>query len=210
MAETVRLGDSFSSLAERMLGDSSRWREVEQANHLPDPGLLLLDQQIRPPYAASLTVTASAPEIALQPIGHPAAHFGPVWRNSGDSGTRLALIPAHSYVFVVADEINPLSGKVIRRVITSPRLATEVAKQIGRSVPVFPNPERFGFSATNRNLTLTLGRHAQGLKPSPYQCVTQATTRRPTVRGAAILDRRGQGTRGGRHDPRNARGGLRP
>ena len=125
MAETVRLGDSFVSLAERMLGDGSRWPEVEQANRLPDPWLLLFDQQVRLPRAAgqisSLTVTAPIRETGLRSAGPPAARPIPDRERARTREDRPALIPAHSYVFVVADEINPLRGKVIRRVITSPR-----------------------------------------------------------------------------------------
>ncbi len=177
MAETVRLGDSFFSLAERMLGDGSRWPEVEQANRLPDPWLLLLDQQVRAPQAASrtvpLAVTASAPGNGVQPVGPQGAKPGSARGDAGTRGTRPALIPAHSYVFIVADEVNPLRGKVIRRVITSPKLAAEVAGRIGKPVQVFPNPERFGFSASDPASTLPLGRHAQGMKPSPFQSASR-------------------------------------
>lgn len=177
MAETVRLGDSFSSLAERMLGDGSRWQEVEQANRLPEPGLLLLDQQIRAPSTtaqdASLTVVGKAPSVGLLQTRPSGAGSGPAQRSSNARETRPALVPAHSYVFVVADEVNPLNGKVIRRVITSPKLADEVAKRIGKPVQVFPNPERFGFSASDPNSALPLGRHAQGMKPSPFQSASR-------------------------------------
>ena len=167
--DTVRLGDSFSSIAERMLGDGSRWPEVEQANRLPDPGLLLFDQQLRSPggsgHIPTLTVTASAPGNGPRsPHINSGAH-----RDTHTRGRQPALVPAHVYSFVLADEINPLNGKIIRRVITSDKLAAEVAKRIGRPVPVFPNPERLGFSASNPGSPLSPGRHAQGMKPSPYQ-----------------------------------------
>lgn len=177
MAETVRLGDSFSSIAERMLGNGSRWPEVEQANRLPQPGLLLFDQQIRSLGAAvqtpQLTVTASASGTDRQLIGPPSMNSSPARGNTGARGTMPALVPAHIYVFVVADEINPLRGKVIRRVITSPKLAAELAKRIGKPIHVFPNPERFGFSASSPASSLPLGRHAQGMKPSPYQSASR-------------------------------------
>lgn len=154
MAETVRLGDSFFSLSERMLGDGSRWPEVAQANQLPNPGLLLVDQQVRPPGTvdriSSFSVATLSSGTDLRPAGSSGMSIGSAQGKADPRGTTPALVPAHSYVFVVADEINPLRGKVIRRVITSPKLAVEVARQIGRPVQVFPNPERFGFVASDR------------------------------------------------------------
>ena len=171
MTDTVRLGDSFASLAERMLGDASRWSEIERANQLPDMGVLLVDQQVRPPLLGgrtpSLTVTMPRSQTG------PQVSEGLLAGRHGRGG-RPALVPAHSYVFIVADEVNPLSGKAIRRVITSKALAAEVAKQIGKPVHVFPNPERFGFAASDPAATLSPGRHAQGIKPSPMQSASRA------------------------------------
>ncbi len=118
-------------------------------------------------------MTASASNNGVRPLGSGGAKPAPGRGNANARGTKPALIPAHSYVFVVVDEVNPLRGKVIRRVITSSKLAAEVAGRIGKPVQLFPDPECFGFSASDPGSTLPLGRHAQGMKPSPYQSASR-------------------------------------
>jgi hypothetical protein len=69
---------------------------------------------------------------------------------------------------VLADEVNPLTRKAVRRVLVSERMAVEVGTRIGKPLAVFPNPERYGFMPTGPATELSLGRHVLGYKPSPF------------------------------------------
>ena len=71
-------------------------------------------------------------------------------------------------VFVLADDINPFTRKIVRRVVVSDKMAAELATQVGRPIKVFPYPERFGFFSTGPEALTSLGRHALGMRPSPY------------------------------------------
>lgn len=146
MSYRVRPGDSLSSIARKTLGDGSRWAEIARINGIATPDRLLIGQMLRMPAAA------------------------------GDGGSRPAqTAPAHSawtpanfYLFVLADEVNPLHRKVVRRVLVNPKMTAEAAARLGRPLAIFPNPERFGFFPSASGSPLPPGRHALGMKPSPF------------------------------------------
>lgn len=119
---------------------------MRDLNRVADPNRLLVGQVLQIP-------ARSSPQVTTAP------------RRGGDG---RSLVPANTYLFVLADEINPIRGKVIRRVLINPRLTAAMSAQLGKPIPVFPDPERFGFSAANPNTKLPLGRHALGMKPSPF------------------------------------------
>lgn len=152
MYYTVEPGDSLWRIAQRLLHDGNRWREIARDNRLSNPDLIFVGQQL-------LVNT------------HGGAGFGQGSRDGvaplGDP-RRIALIPAASYVFVLADEWDPTRAKAVRRVLVHPRMAEEASRAVGKPLKVFPNPERFGFRATAPDGTLPTGRHAIGMKPSPY------------------------------------------
>jgi hypothetical protein len=152
MYYTVEPGDSLWRIAQRLLHDGNRWREIARDNRLSNPDLIFVGQQL-------LVNT------------HGGAGFGPGSRDGvaplGDP-RRIALIPATSYVFVLADELDPTRTKLVRRVLVHPKMAEEASRAVGKPLKVFPNPERFGFRATAPDGALPIGRHAMGLKPSPY------------------------------------------
>lgn len=152
MGHVVRPGDSLSTIARACLGDGSRWPELARLNGIGPPFDILVGQVLRIPLGQS------------SGMAHP-----PLAGRPDRSGTPPhAVIPANYYLFILADEYNPLRRKVVRRVITSPRMAAWVAANHGREVEIFQNPERFGFQAKAPDAALSIGRHAQGLKPSSY------------------------------------------
>jgi LysM repeat protein len=46
---TVRRGDTLQSIAKKLLGDSSRWKEIARLNHINDPRHLTIGQKLRVP-----------------------------------------------------------------------------------------------------------------------------------------------------------------
>ncbi len=146
MSYRVQPGDSLSSIAAKMLHDGRRWGEIARLNSLITPDHLLVGQLLRMPG-----------EAARNPPPAPST-----------SPTRPAWVPANFHLFVLADEVNPLRGKVIRRVLVNPKMTAAAATTIGRPLSPFPHPERFGFSPSAPGSPLPAGRHALGMKPSPF------------------------------------------
>lgn len=150
MSYEVRPGESLASIAAAMLGDERRWPELARSSGLLRPDQLIVGQQLRAPGGR---LPAPGGQVNGKP--NPLAH-------------RPAQVPANYYLFVLADEINPLRSKVIRRVLVNPRLTAAAAARLGRPLTPFPNPERFGFMPSGPGSALPVGRHAMGMKPSPF------------------------------------------
>jgi len=72
-------------------------------------------------------------------------------------------VPGQFRLFILADEINPLRRKVVRRVIVNNRMAAAVSARIGRQIKVFPNPSVWGSHPSGPPTSpVTVGRHVQG------------------------------------------------
>ncbi len=169
MLYTVRPGDSLWSIARRFYNDGLRWRDIARANGLADPDRLLAGQTLhidegavcRIPNTAALGESSG---FAGPPIAGGLVRVGP----GTASAHQPALVPSAWYVFVLADEIDPTRAKVVRRVLVDPRMAVDAARAAGKALPLFPSPERYGFVPTDPHSAVSLGRHAKGLKPSPF------------------------------------------
>jgi LysM domain len=169
MLYTVQPGDSLWSIARRFYNDGLRWSDIARANALTNPDRLLVGQVLhidegavfRTPNAAAL---GESPGFAGPPRagGQVLASSHPI------SAQQPALVPSTWYVFVLADEIDPTRSKVVRRVLVNPRMAADAARQAGRPLAVFANPQRYGFTPSSPDSPLSIGRHAMGMKPSPY------------------------------------------
>lgn len=142
----VKPGDSLSAISKRLLYSEQRWMEIALLNGLRNPDHLLVGQQLNIPPASAAGHRPSEPSVQAQ---------------------RVAAVPANYYLFVLADEVNPLRGKVVRRVLVNPNMSAAAAARLGRPLPMFPHPERFGFTPGASKSPLPLGRHAMGMKPSP-------------------------------------------
>lgn len=151
MVYRVQSGDWLSSIATKVLGDESRWAEIARINGIVTPDRLLVGQMLRMP-------TADKGES----------------RSPRSAPTSTAWVPASFHLFVLADEVNPFRSKVIRRVLVNPRMTAQAAASLGRPLPLFPHPERFGFSPSAPGSPLPVGRHALGMKPSPFLSASRA------------------------------------
>lgn len=156
MRYVVAPGDSLWLIARKHYGDGAKWRLIAEDNLLANPNALLVGQvlQLRDEMQGSNRQREPERFISTAAVSSEVS--------------RQARIPLVSYVFVLADEINPLSRKLVRRVLVNPQMAAAAGQQLGRPLAVFPNPERFGFQPTDAASRLPAGRHAMGMKPSPF------------------------------------------
>jgi hypothetical protein len=169
MQYIVQPGDSLWRIARRVCNDGLRWPDIARSNHLPHPHQLLVGQVLqidsalmpRLPHQAALG-ESSGFTGAPRKGGHIEAVA------SAQTAQSTAWVPSAHYVFVLADEIDPTRAKVVRRVLVNPQMAAEAARNLGRQLPLFPNPERYGFVPTGPHSPLSAGRHSMGFKPSPY------------------------------------------
>lgn len=163
----VQPGDSLWRIAHAELGNGSKWQQIAHTNGINSPYHLFAGQEliIRQSSNVGLHVQQDRTPLQARKCFSDSSHYF----NSPDSlASTTSFIPAAAYVFVLADEINPLSGKVVRRVITNPKMAEDLARNLQRPMTVFNNPEKYGFTPTDPTSKLPPGRHAQGMKPSPY------------------------------------------
>jgi hypothetical protein len=58
--------------------------------------------------------------------------------------------------------------------MVSSALSQKLSMQLGQPIPVVANPERFGFHPTEPTSPVTMGRHAMGLKPSPFSSASKS------------------------------------
>lgn len=79
-----------------------------------------------------------------------------------------SVIPGRAFLFVLADEIDPLRPKVVRKVMVNPKMAARVSTSLGRPIQLMSNPTIFGLRPTGPDAPVTLGRHVMNFKPSPF------------------------------------------
>jgi hypothetical protein len=98
------------------------------------------------------------------------------------------LVPARGFFFVLADEMNPLRQKVVRKVMVSPTVSQQLSVQLGRPIPVIANPERFGLHPTGARSPVSIGRHAVGMKPSPFSSASSSMLGPSRISGSSIRE----------------------
>lgn len=173
MKHTVQAGESLWRIAQSVCGDARQWRALARANDLANPDLLLVGQTL---YIPEELMRRGATPIGIGAVqGLTGAPRGADIAGGidGPLPDTPALIPSTSYVFVLADEIDPTRPKVVRRVLVNPTMAAEAGRALGRPLPIAVNPERFGFAPTDAARKLSIGRHAMGMKPSPFISASQ-------------------------------------
>jgi hypothetical protein len=164
MLHIVRPNESLSSIARQFYGDHTKWVEIAKDNRISNPDLIIVGQFI-------ILRDDKVLSQKLNTQSKSTNYSHPLLLRPGEHNS---VIPANNYLFILADEIDPFRKKVVRRVLVNPRMAAEAAKNLGRPLPVFPNPERYGFTPTAGNSPLSIGRHAMGMKPSPFQSASNS------------------------------------
>lgn len=132
----VKQHDTLPKIAREQLGNQERWHELAALNN------------IRPPYRFYI-----GQRLHLPPLHPPSTRFRAVQtHNSGEHSQHqpAQYIPSRAFTFIVADEINPLRRKLVRRAI------------------VHQNPELHGFNPKDPTTNHTPGRHAQGMNDSKF------------------------------------------
>ena len=176
MFYAVQPGDSLWSIAHRFYGVGARYGDIARANHLQNPNRLLVGQVLWIAGAYDTVAPTRNFVGTNQGVGGRPQVSGPLtFSAEGGNSSQPALIPGRAYVFVLADEVNLFSRKVVRRVIVSEKMAAEAARHAGKPIPVFPNPERFGFMPSDPSANVSLGRHVINYKPSRYISASDKT-----------------------------------
>ena len=137
----VQYGDSLRGLARRYYGDPNRWTEIADVNHLSPVVRLMIGDIIQIP-----GVQTDRP-LDKREIDYD---YGAL---DSRSDRRATASPGRGFLFIVADEINPLTRKVVRRV------AVPVDVSDAKLLEKILNPERYGFAPRDPASAVSVGRH---------------------------------------------------
>ena len=148
----VEPNDTLAGIAGRELGAEHRWEEIARANSIGHFDPLLIGRPLAMPGpvrqrfdpAPRCIVAAAHP---AQPVQHRPATTVPAW----------------SYHFLLADEMNPLARRLVRKVLLPPSGVTEFAE-----LERLTHPERYGFSPRDPSSTVSMGRHVGGRVDSRF------------------------------------------
>ena|GEM_PF-1690214 len=108
----VQRGDTLARIAERMLGQVSRWPEIAGLNRILNPNLLFVGEKLKLPDARSGMSGSSSHQRSVSLIGQNGA--------APQVPANLAL--ARGFLFIVFEQLPEIgSGKIIRKVSVIPR-----------------------------------------------------------------------------------------
>ena len=158
MYYTVQYGDTLASIAERFLGSRDRWSDIAAANRLSPVVRLHVGQVLYVPVPSGAHMTRASHRPTQGSTGS----------SSGDGfGFAANSTPGRAFVFVLADEINPLTKKVVRRV------AIPVDQLAPSLLDVIMNPDRHGFSPRTPGSPVSIGRHVLGRTDSGFTSTSE-------------------------------------
>lgn len=163
MQYVVQPGDTLWGISGTHFGAPEKWTTIAQDNHLSRPNRLMVGERL----------VLRDELVAQRPANGPAAGVPP--KPSSEPQHAPSVIPGRAFLFVFADEIDPLRQKVVRKVMVNPKMAARVSTRLGRPVQLMPNPSIFGLQPTGPDAAMTMGRHAMNLKPSPFSSASTPT-----------------------------------
>ncbi|MDO3616619.1 LysM domain-containing protein [Ralstonia pseudosolanacearum] len=172
MNYVVKPGDSLWAIASAWFGEPEKWRHIAEDNRLFPSQRLTVGQTLHLRDSLVRQSPTITPPLASGVAANRQHEHAP------------SVIPGRAYVFVLADEINPARSKVVRKVMVNPAMAKAYAARLGQPVPLMPNPEVFGLHPTNPASNLPPGRHALGMKPSPYSSASSRMFGAPRFSGS--------------------------
>jgi LysM repeat protein len=163
----VRPNDTLSGIAQRQLGSAHRWTEIAKANNVRDAHRLLIGQRLTLPEAGRQADQFNHWRIAVPSnLGMP-PHERPA-----------TLLPGRAFMYVIADEMNPLTRRAVRKVILPPKGVTDYA-EIAR----LSHPEKHGFSPREAGSPVSLGRHVGGRVDSRFISASERPFGSPRLEG---------------------------
>lgn len=169
MLYVVRPGDTLWGIAAAQLGAPEKWSIIAQDNHLRQPSRLMVGERL-----------VLRDTLVTQPARHaPALPAAP-----SEPQHATSLIPGRAYLFVLADEFDPLRRKVVRKVMVNPHLAARLASRLGRPVRLMDDPSIFGLHPTGPGAPVSMGRHVMNLKPSPFSSASTHPLGAPRYSGS--------------------------
>lgn len=155
MEYTVQHGDTLWEIAKKCVGDATRWKDIARLNHLKNPDHILIGQRVLlPPGAKLLPATKARTPQLLSNSGHS---WLPLEQRPATS------LPARAFFFVLADEINPFSRKVVRKVVF-PKNINGNPEFVRRLL----SPEKHGFQPRDVTSKVSPGRHVLGRTDSKF------------------------------------------
>jgi hypothetical protein len=168
MEYVVRRGDTLWAIAGKCLGNPTRWQEIVRLNNLKNADFLLVGQHLRLPDRAG----------SNQAWGRGTTRPDPFARSAQIEQHPATCVPARAFFFVVADEINPFTRKLVRKVIFPKGLQgnPELVNQI-------LNPDRFGLKPKALSSKVSVGRHVLGMTDSRYISASELPLGSPRFSG---------------------------
>jgi hypothetical protein len=174
----VRPGESLWRIAGRYYGDPTKWTSIAHDNVIANGNRILVGQALR---------IRSQPEtvkpVLHRPIVQTNYHPGHPVGHPAHPAHQTSIIPASGFFFIIAEEFDPLRQKVVRKVMVSTKMTEAYFRRTGKMLPRLPNPEVHGLFPTAPDAKLPIGRHAAGMKPSPYSSASKLPMGTPRFPG---------------------------
>jgi hypothetical protein len=182
MVYTVQVGDSLWRIAGHAMGNPARWTEIAKMNHLARPDRLLVGQRLFLPSALPGSPKSASPlrGHTAAPVGHALPMMGSPLHAGGSDHSfekQTPLLPAWLHYFILADEWNPVAGKLVRKVVfpTGPLSPEEIARIL--------KPDVYGMAPRSPGSPVSLGRHVLGRTDSKFISASKLPKGSPRFEG---------------------------
>jgi LysM repeat protein len=166
MIYTVHSGDTLWRIAAAFFGRAEQWPTIAQDNRLQNQNRILVGQKLF--LRDSMLVKPSSSGTGVVRLNSPQTIASPFFEHAP------SIVPSRGFFFILADEINPFTRKVVRKVMVNPEMANALSQQLGKPIQVMANPSRFGLMPTDPFSPLPAGRHALGMKPSAFSSASNS------------------------------------